>query len=237
MKFTPLIALLCAATPVVATPTVVVEKGKLAEAVWAFPSIVSPRRGDLAENAKLSLAEGSLDSKSAPLAEFANGTVSSRGDDSTQAAFISHQELKGGCLLMDLGAVTAVTQLNTYSFHEYPADGGARGPQVYTVYGSADANPGIADAAKWTKIADVDTRPNKTGEGWGGMHGAQIADNGKLLGNFRHLRWDFQPTDSPRASSPRRTHTFFTEIDVHGPNTLEDAQPAQVASAGVGVDR
>lgn len=220
-----------------AAPTVEFRKGTIQGGAWTFSGIVSPRRGDLAEQAKLTLVTGALSEKSAPLAEFANGTVSSRGNDPAQAVFLGKESLKGALLMMDLGSVQEIHQLNTFSSHEYPQDGGARGPQVYTVYGSAETQPDAKDLSHWTKIASVDTRPNKTGEDWGGIYGVQIADGNKALGKFRHLLWDIRPTGSPKASSPASTQTFFTEIDVHGPNTIEDAQPAQLASATGNVER
>lgn len=231
------LALLLSAPPLLAAPTVVSQIGKVDGGTWGFPSIVSPRRGDLAEQAKLSLATGAIEGMGAPLGEFANGVVASRGDDASQVVFLSNRDDNGARLLMDLGAVKPVAQINTYSFHHFPRDGGARGPQVYSVYGSADPAPDTKDLGKWQKIADVDTRPNQSGDDWGGMHGVQIADDGKLLGNFRHLLWDIRPTLSPRASTPPKSNTFFTEIDVHGPDTLEDAQPAQLAGEGTTVDR
>ena len=50
---------------------------------------------------------------------------------------------------MDLGGIQAITAVNTYSWHDFADDQGARGPQVYSVSGRADSN------ATWTKIADV----------------------------------------------------------------------------------
>jgi hypothetical protein len=60
-------------------------------------------------------------------------------------------------------------------------------PQVFTLYGSAAQHPGPNNLAAWTKIVDVDTRPNKTGAKWGGQHGVFIRDTEGALGRFRHL--------------------------------------------------
>ncbi|MBN8460039.1 MAG: hypothetical protein J0M04_19605 [Verrucomicrobia bacterium] len=116
-----------------AAPSVQVERGRIEGPSWHFPSIVSPRRGDLAESATLSLVGGTPDAKGAPLAELANGN--------------------------------------------------------------------------------------------------------QPLGTFRFLLWDLRATESPKASSPLKTHTFYTEFDVHGPNTMEDAQPAQLAAGAAEVER
>nr|MCU0780774.1 hypothetical protein [Akkermansiaceae bacterium] len=112
-----------------AAPPVVVERGKLGDGGWSFPSIVSPRRGDLAEQAELRLS-GTLDDRSGPLVEFANGAIASRGDDPGQVVFLSHRDHQPAILVMDLGGVRPVSRINSYSFHHYPPDGGARGPQV-----------------------------------------------------------------------------------------------------------
>ena len=58
--------------------------------------------------------------------------------------------------------------------------------------------------AGWTKIADVDTRPNKTGEKWNGQHGVFITDTTGKLGDYRYLLFAVQ-RDALAASTQRRT--------------------------------
>jgi alpha-mannosidase len=41
---------------------------------------------------------------------------------------------------------------------------GSRAPQVFTLYGSAAEHPEASNLAGWTRLADVDTRPNQTGQ-------------------------------------------------------------------------
>lgn len=148
-----------------------------------------------------------------------DGRISVAGDKPEQHVFFAAAET--GELVMDLGRVIAVAAIHTYSWHEFEPDQGSRGPQVYGVSGRR--GPGDA----WRPVATVDTRPNETGEGWGGKHGVNIsAPDG--LGNFRYLRFEVEPTRSPlQRANPEWTHTFFSGIDVHTAESLASIRPAR----------
>ena len=71
----------------------------------------------------------------------------------------------GGRLLLDLGRLIPVRQVNTYSWHP-----GLRGPQVYRLYGSQGTGEGFTAQPQqdvdpltcgWTLLGSVDTRPCK----------------------------------------------------------------------------
>ncbi|MFT5127208.1 MAG: hypothetical protein ACI8W8_000809 [Rhodothermales bacterium] len=96
---------------------------------------------------------------------------------------------KACAFTLDLGSETAVSRVNTYSWH-----GGDRGPQRFTLSGKTEEGD-------WTEIAKVDS--SKLGDG--GKHGSAILKGKGELGTFRYLRW----------SMPALKHgAFFTEIDV-----------------------
>src|SRR2546423_12911468 len=109
-----------------------------------------------------------------------------------------------------------VAAINTYSWHK-----GARGPQVYTVYGSDGAAAGFNDAPGigtdparqgWTRIADVDTRP-ADGSDAGGRYAVGIADPsapGGVMGRWRYLLFVTFVTETDDMCG----QTFYSEIDV-----------------------
>ncbi len=129
---------------------------------------------------------------------------------------------------------------NSYSFHQWEVDQGGRTPQVYTLYGSGADQPDPVNLTAWTKITDVDSRPNKPGAGWGNRpQGVQIADSaGVDLGKFRYLLFVVKPTLSPLTqkvvgAGNTSSHTFFTEIDVHSATTLAASKPAGLTKSNV----
>ena len=103
-----------------------------------------------------------------------NGVLPNDSLDLSEEALLSNANANGGRLVIDLGRVQPIAAVASYSWHEWDVDQGSRGPQVYTLYGSAAENPDPSNLAGWTKIADVDTRPNTTGEKWNGQHGVFI---------------------------------------------------------------
>ncbi len=134
-------------------------------------------------------------------------------DDEPEANFFFAAGTEGGRLAMDLGQVTKVKQVATYSWHA-----GTRGPQVYKLYvadgTAADFNPkpggGIApEKAGWRLVASVDTRP-KTGEP-GGQYGVAISDPAAgVLAKCRYLLFDVSRTEATDTFG----NTFFSEIDI-----------------------
>ena len=116
-----------------------------------------------------------------------NGVLPQDGYQRFNYFCFTDENADGGKIVMDLGKVQPVSSINSYSWHIKWYDDGARGPQVYSIYASGAENPDVSKLSgnEWTKIADVDTRPNETGTNWGGQHGVTIKDSkGNLLGNI-----------------------------------------------------
>ena len=157
-----------------------------------------------------------------------NGILPNDSLDLSEEALLANANTNGGNLVIDLGRVQPIAAVASYSWHEWNVDQGSRGPQVYTLYGSAAENPDPAKLDAWTKIADVDTRPNKTGAKWNGQHGAFISDTSGKLGEFRFMLFALQRTRSPLQPNAGLTGTLFSEIDVHSTATLAKAGDATV---------
>lgn len=114
-------------------------------------------------------------------------------------------------VMLDLRDTVDVTQINTYSRHEWQNSGdGGRTPQVYSLYGSdATTAPPRYDLNAWNHIADVDTVQGSTGTKHPGDCGVSIQEQwGGVLGQFRYLLLnDLGPV-------PPRGGTFYGEFDV-----------------------
>jgi alpha-mannosidase len=215
-------------TAAFAETKVTAEYGEIRDGAWKLPSITEPSKSDLAQNAKITVTAGQLHADGAPVTALNDGIVGNSGGEPSDAVFFANKSAEGGKFLMDLGSVQQIRQINSFSFHQWNDDQGGRTPQVYTLSGSTDNQT-------WTKIADVDSRPNTTGEKWGNQpQGVQIADTtGKDLGRFRYLLWDVKPTQSPltnKRQSPGEvwSNTFFREFDVNSAATLAVLQPAKL---------
>lgn len=185
---------------------------------WGFQTIPRPSQSDVAQKTIVSCAAGNLDGASAMPNVLVNGKLPDQPGNLTEMMFLAGS----GALVMDLGKVQPVAAVNSYSWHVFPNDQGARGPQVYALYGAVTEG-------RWVKIADVDTRPNKTGEAWEGQYGANITASSGKLGDFRYLKFEMEPTRSPKQGNVSWTNTLFTEIDVHTAATLGKAGDAVVA--------
>lgn len=232
MKRMMMLAAAAFSVALAATGDVVVKTERLnpADAKWNFKTIPRPSKSDAANGAKVEFVGNAPDRQSGAPTGLTDGILPRVGNHPAGYSFFSNENSAPGSMLMDLGRATAIAQINSYSWHEHPPAQGARAPQVFALYGSAAANPDPKNpsAPEWTKIADVDTRPNKTGEDWGGQYGTSIGDAGKTIGTFRWLLWVSQATMSPK-ESPVHTHSFFCELDVHTPETLAKAGDAELA--------
>src|SRR6478752_9903922 len=199
--------------------TVRVEQLNPADRAWKFKKIPGPSKSDIAEGAKITVEGNQLESTAGRADVLVNGKLPNDPYDVSEAAVLANDNGNDGTLTLDLGKEQPVAAVSTYSWHENPADQGCRGPQVYTLSGSADGQ-------SWTRLADVDTRPNKTGQNWNGQHGAFINNSKGALGNFRYLRFDIKRPRSPLQSNVALTATLFSEIDVHTKATLAKAGDA-----------
>lgn len=197
-----------------------------ADPAWSFKTIPRPSKSDIATNAQVTMAANQFEAAAADGFVLVNGLLPTDSLDLSEAALLSNTDAEDGRLVLDLGRVQPVAAVATYSWHEWDVDQGSRGPQVYTLYGSAAANPDPARLDAWTKLAEVDTRPNKTGAKWNGQHGVFISDSSGKLGEFRHLLFALERTRSPLQPDPRLTGTLFAEIDVHTAQTLARAGDA-----------
>ncbi len=216
----------------IATAEVTVRTEQLnpADPAWAFKTLPRPSRTDAAHGARVALAGNTLEPAGADAAVLVNGRLPGDSLDLSEEALLSNLNTDGGSLVLDLGRVRQVAAVATYSWHEWDVDQGARGPQVYTLYGSAQDAPDPSDLSGWTKLADVDTRPNQSGAKWNGQHGVFIRDTAGSLGAFRHLLLALQRTRSPLQPNAGLTGTLFAEIDVHTPASLATAGDAAVVT-------
>jgi len=92
-----------------------------------------------------------------------------------------------GAYRMDLGSVQAVTAINSWSFNE----GGRRGAQSVTVYGSDSATDPGWDLKKSQALGSFDTGPIDNSFAAVSLQ----ATDGKSLGNFRWIIWAVSPVD------------------------------------------
>ena len=114
-------------------------------------------------------------------------------------------------IMLDLQDTVGVTQVNTYSRHEWQNSGdGGRTPQVYSLYGSDAATaPNPGDLNAWNHIADVDTVQGSTGTIHPGNCGVSIQEQqGGVFGQFRYLLLN------DLHSRPGHGGTFYGEVDV-----------------------
>ena len=193
---------------------------------FRFENVPAPRREDAAAKGKFTIVDGEADSNGAGVNALNDGRLPTSEDQPNRNFFFRAQS-QGGRLLLDLGRTVAIKEINTYSWHR-----DVRAPQVYTVYGS-DSVVAAGTATKrgndpvstgWKKIDRV-TLGNQN-EPPGGQYGASISDNKGLIGSYRFLLFDIEPTkkDDPFAQ------TFYSEIDVidrDAPQVAEtDSEPA-----------
>ncbi|PYS23158.1 MAG: hypothetical protein DMF72_10440 [Acidobacteria bacterium] len=183
---------------------------KTANAEFRFQRVPSPSRNDAGAKAIWTIIDAEPDGNSPDIGALNDGLWPDSEDQPRRNFFLSAGS-GGGRLLMDLGSVIDVAQVNSYSWHS-----GSRGPQLYRLWagdGSApnfDASPkGTVDPAScgWTSIAIVDTR---TDEEDGGQYGVSISAPAGTLGRYRYLLFDLYPTEV----ADNFGNTFYSEIDV-----------------------
>lgn len=199
-----------------------------ATADFRFPTVPSPSKSDAATNARFSIVAGDVDPNGGDVEALQDGRLPDN-PDRPDANFFFDAGTAGGRLLVDLGSLIDVQQVNTYSWHT-----SNRGPQVYQLYASDGSPPGFVirpsqgvdpKQAGWNLVSSVDTRPAQTQPGSqpGGQYGVSIADrSGQPLGRFRYLLFEISRTDD----RDRFGNTFFSEIDVCDGQEHVAAQPA-----------
>ncbi len=230
-KMLPIFGILFAlmtATSGFAEVTVKTEQINPASPTWSFKTIPGPSKSDVAQNAKVTIVGNQWEPAGGDGSVLVNGRLPNDPLDLSEESLLPNSNANGGCIVIDLGKIQPVAAICSYSWHENPPDQGCRGPQVYTLYGSAAENPDPTNLASWTKIADVDTRPNKTGNKWNGQHGVFITDTTGKIADLRYILLAVQPTRSPKQGNAGATNTMFAEIDVHTKETLAHAGDAIV---------
>jgi hypothetical protein len=195
-----------------AQPNIIIDHNdnKTANAEFKFKRVPSPARNDAAAKAILTLVDAEPDGNSADISALNDGLLPDSEDQPRKNFFLSSGS-GGGRLMMDLGKVIEIAQVNSYSWHS-----GSRGPQLYRLWASdgsasnfnAEPKGNIDPATRgWTSIAIVDTR---TDEEDGGQYGVSINAAAGILGKYRYLLFDFYPTEV----ADNAGNTFYSEIDV-----------------------
>ena len=205
----PLLAILVALAPLAqAEVKVLAERldNEHAAAGFKFPHVPAPLRGDAAANAVFTLLDGERDGNGGPLDALHDGALPNSADQPAANFFFRGPD--GGRVLVDLGGVIDVKQINTFSWHR-----DVRGPQVYRLYASDGKAPGFAAQPKrpadpatvgWRLVASVDTRVKDSAPG--GQYGVSVADAGAA----RYVLFDIARTEDADSFG----QTFFSEIDV-----------------------
>ncbi|MDB6033679.1 MAG: basic secretory protein [Verrucomicrobiales bacterium] len=202
----------------------------LASASFKFKNVPSPSRTDAGGSAKFTVIEGARDRNGGTEKALHDGKLPGE-DDQPSANFFFSAGANGGRLLAELGAITEIKQVNSYSWHA-----GTRGPQVYKLYGADGKAEGFlaepkkgTDAAKagWTFIAAVDTRPK--GEDFGGQYGVSIADESGPIGKYKYLLFDISQTEEKDPFG----NTFYSEIDIIDPTEHAVAAKAEASTEKV----
>jgi hypothetical protein len=204
-------ALACA---VQAQPRVTIahNDNKTANPEFKFANVPSPARNDAATNARVGMVDGTADQNGAELTALVDGELPAGPDQPRQNFFVTAGS-GGARLLIDLGRVLDVAQINSYSWHA-----NSRAPQVYRVWGSDGSDPNFNAAPKanvdprscgWHVIATVDTRSEDLSKD-GGQFGVSIADPKGSLGKFRYFLFDCYVTEI----ADNFGNTFYSEIDV-----------------------
>lgn len=179
---------------------------------FKFKSVPSPSRNDAATNARVMIVDGEADPNSAGIVALTDGLLPN-SDDQPRRNFFVTAGSGGARILMDLGRVTDIAQINSYSWHP-----SARAPQLYRVWASDGSAPKFNAQPKanidprscgWKIVATVDTRSSDESKDVG-QFGVGVTDVTGSLGKFRYLLFDFYVTEVADDFG----NTFYSEIDV-----------------------
>jgi hypothetical protein len=187
---------------------------------FKFKNDPQPSRNDAATKATFTIVDGRRDRNGGNLDKLHDGEIPTEEDQPSENFFFN-AGTEGGRILIDLGDVIEIKQVNTYSWHP-----STRGPQLYKLYASDGKPDGFNQQPKngtdpqtcgWKLIASVDTRPQE-GAG-GGQYAVSIYDSDGTIGKYRYLLFDVSATER----SDPFGNTFFSEIDVVGPTSKAEA--------------
>ena len=192
--------------------TIAHNDNKTANPEFKFANVPSPSRNDAATNARVVIVDGDADSNGADVTALVDGILPTAPDQPRQNFFVTAGS-GGARLLIDLGRVLDIAQINSYSWHA-----NSRAPQVFRVWGSDGSHPQFNAEPKanvdprtcgWRVIATVDTRSEDATKD-GGQFGVSITDLSSSLGKFRYLLLDCYVTEI----ADNFGNTFYSEIDV-----------------------
>jgi hypothetical protein len=181
--------------------------GAAASGSRPFRQVTQPSKSDAATDVIFTVIDGV-----ARTPDVLHDGVMQSTQDSPPESFCFETGTLEGRLKIDLGRAIAVAQVNTYTRH---FDG--RGPQIYRLYASDGTAAGFDPAPKigtnpatcgWTRVADVDTRPESDPEGE--YYGVSVTGPQGTVGKYRYFLFEMFPTQTLEAWS----HTFYGEIDV-----------------------
>jgi hypothetical protein len=204
---------------------------------FKFKNVPQPSRNDAATKATFTIVDGRRDRNGGDLDKLHDGKIPTEEDQPSENFFFN-AGTEGRRILVDLGDIIEIKQVNSYSWHP-----STRGPQLYKLYAS-DGKPapngvegpdGFNQQPKngidpqtcgWKLIANVDTRPQE-GTG-GGQYAVSINDSAGTIGKYRYLLFDISATER----SDPFGNTFFSEIDVV--DTTSKAEAAVPANQPTG---
>jgi hypothetical protein len=188
---------------------------------FKFSNVPSPSKVDAASKAQFYLSTGEKDESSAELFSLHDGKLPASADDASGNFFFKAGS-DGGRLVIDLGSLIDVKQINTYSWNS-----GSHAAQVYKVYGSdgrannfstQSITGGAPESFGWKRITKVDTRP---AQGTGtGQYGVSVSDANGTIGKYRYIMFDFSPTEK----DDDQGNTYYSEIDVVDANAPSTAR-------------
>ncbi len=193
-----------------------------------FPTIPAPTSTDLADHSRGTArihSFGVLEAQSGVAEVLLNGKGQTDSDNPNESFYFEQNTT--GSIVLDLGRRTAITMINTYSWHQsdrvwYETDKCfERAPQKYVLYGfEGDEMPAVTAPFTefgWVRIAQVNTddffhtqsdalRPPQ--------QASSIRAGQGSLGTYRFLLWDVRP--SIGFENKAEHNTFYGEFDVFG---------------------
>lgn len=201
-------------------------------------SVPSNTSADLAEGVLPVIITGTPHGLSATIGVLTNGTGGT--DDGIAEKFFFDNTTSSQLLRISLAQVSAVGQINSYSWHKNTDPGGDadnRAHQMYNVWASDGTAGGflINDQTSpgWTLLAtaaQTDTRAI-LGNTDGQVGVSVNPDSGSLLGNYQHFIFEFFPNNPTGGTD---NHTFLSEIDI-----LEEVpavpEPSTLMISGIGM--
>ncbi len=187
---------------------------------FKFSNVPSPSKSDAASKVQFLLVTGQKDDASGELIKLHDGKLPESAEDPA-GNFFFKAGTDGGRVVIDLGSVIEVKQINTYSWSS-----GTHAAQVYKVFGSdgrannfstQPSQEGGAEGFGWKRIAKVDTRP-ASGTG-AGQYAVSLTDSRGVLGRFRYIMFDFSVTEN----TDDQGNTYYSEIDIIDANAPASA--------------